>query len=70
MAVMPEETRETGKLYLDGQIRQWYRAATARGSSLVGAKTEDEARALVKTLSLAKERLMITITFPSDRLCR
>ena len=59
MAVMPEETRETGKLYLDGKIRQWYSRGDGKGVIfLVGAKTEDAARALVETLPLAKERLM------------
>ena len=59
MAVIPEEIRATVKLYLDGKIRQWYSRGDGKGVVfLVDAKTEDEARALMETLPLAKERLM------------
>jgi hypothetical protein len=59
MAVIPEEIRATVKLYLDGKIRQWYSRGDGKGVIfLVDAKTEDEARALIETLPLAKEQLM------------
>ena len=59
MAVMPSEIRATVKLYLDGKIRQWYSRGDGKGVIfLVEAKTEDEARAIMETLPLAKERLM------------
>jgi hypothetical protein len=59
MAVIPSEIRETVKLYLDGKIREWYSRGDGRGVIfLVDAKTEDEARALMETLPLAKEQLM------------
>ena len=59
MAVMPSEIRETVKLYLDGKIRQWYSRGDGRGVVfLVDAKTEDEARAIMETLPLAKEQLL------------
>ena len=59
MAVMPAEIRATVKLYFDGKIRQWYSRGDGRGVVfLVNAKTEDEARALMETLPLAKEQLM------------
>ena len=59
MAVIPEEIRATVKLYLDGKIREWYSRGDGKGVVfLVEAKTEDEARALVETLPLAKEHLM------------
>ena len=59
MAVIPEEIRATVKLYLDGKIRQWYSRGDGKGVIfLVDAKTEDEARALMETLPLAKEQLM------------
>jgi hypothetical protein len=59
MAVIPAEVRETVKLYLDGKIREWYSRGDGRGVIfLVDAKTEDEARALMETLPLAKEQLM------------
>jgi hypothetical protein len=59
VAIMPEEIRATVKLYFDGKIRQWYSRGDGRGVVvLVEATTEDEARALMETLPLAKERLM------------
>jgi hypothetical protein len=59
MAAMPAEIRATVKLYLDGKIRQWYSRGDGKGVVfLVDAKTEDEARALMETLPLAKEQLM------------
>ncbi|WP_263367136.1 hypothetical protein [Edaphobacter bradus] len=59
MAVIPEEVRATVKLYLDGKIREWYSRGDGKGVVfLVDAKTEDEARAVMETLPLAKEQLM------------
>ena len=59
MAVIPAEIRATVKLYLDGKIRQWYSRGDGKGVVfLVDAKTEDEARAIMETLPLAKEQLM------------
>src|SRR6516225_474606 len=59
MAVIPEEIRATVQLYLSGKIRQWYSRGDGKGVIfLVDAKTEDEARAIMETLPLAKEQLM------------
>ena len=59
IAVMPAEIRATVKLYLDGKIRQWYSRGDGKGVVfVVDAKTEDEARAIMETLPLAKEHLM------------
>ena len=59
MAVIPAEIRATVKLYLDGKIRQWYSRGDGNGVIfLVDAKTEDEARAVMETLPLAKKQLM------------
>jgi hypothetical protein len=59
IAVMPSEVRATVKLYLDGKIREWYSRGDGKGVVfLVDAKTEDEARAIMDTLPLAKEQLM------------
>ena len=59
VAIMPSEIRATVKLYFDGKIRQWYSRGDGKGVVfLVDAKTEDEARALMETLPLAKEHLM------------
>jgi hypothetical protein len=58
-AIMPSEVRETVKLYLDGKIRQWYSRGDGKGVIfLIDAKTQDEARAIMETLPLAKEQLM------------
>jgi hypothetical protein len=59
MAVIPAEIRATVKLYLDVKIRQWYSRGDGKGVVfVVDAKTEDEARAIMETLPLAKEHLM------------
>jgi hypothetical protein len=59
MDVIPEEIRATVKLYLDGKIREWFSRGDGKGVIfLVEAKSEDEARAIMETLPLAKEQLM------------
>ena len=59
MAVIPDEIRATVNLYLDGKIREWYSRADGKGVIfLVDAETEDEARALMEALPLAKQHLM------------
>jgi hypothetical protein len=59
MDVIPTEVRATVKLYLDGKIREWYSRGDGKGVIfLVDGKTEDEARAIMETLPLAKEQLM------------
>ena len=59
MAIIPEEIRATVKLYLDGKIREWYSRGDGKGVIfLVDAKSEDEARAFMETLPLAKADLM------------
>jgi hypothetical protein len=61
MAVIPEEIQASVKLYFDGKLREWYSRGNGKGVVfLVDAKTEDEARALMETLPLAKEHLMDT----------
>ena len=65
MAVIPEEIQATVRLYLDGKIREWYSRGNGKGVIfLVEAKTEDEARALMEALPLAKEQLMDTEYIP------
>ena len=47
------------KLYLNGKIRQWYSRGDGRGAVfLVDAKTEDEAKAIMETLPLARAELV------------
>ena len=59
IAVMPAEIRATVKLHLDGKIREWYSRGDGKGVIfLVDAKTENEARAVMETLPLAKDHLM------------
>jgi hypothetical protein len=59
MDVTPAEIRATVKLYLDGKIREWFSRGDGKGVIfLVEAKSEDEARAIMETLPLAKEQLM------------
>jgi hypothetical protein len=59
MATIPAEIRATVKLYLDGRIRQWYSRGDGKGVIfLVDAADEDEARAIVETLPLAKQELI------------
>lgn len=59
MTVIPAEIRATVKLYLDGKIREWYSRGDGKGVVfLLDAKSEDEARAIIETLPLAKEHLM------------
>lgn len=59
MAVIPEEIKATVRLYFDGKIRQWYSRGDGRGVVfVVDAKSEDEARAIMETLPLAKQHLI------------
>src|SRR5256885_3357418 len=59
IAVIPDEIQATVKLYLDGKIREWYSRGNGKGVIfLLDVKTEEEARALMETLPLAKEQLM------------
>ena len=49
----------------DGKIRQWYSRGDGRVVVfLVDAKTDDEARAIMETLPLAKEQLMDQVYIP------
>jgi hypothetical protein len=65
MAVMPSEIRATVMLYFDGKIRQWYSRGDGKGVVfLIDAKTEEEARAVMETLPLAKEQLMDYVYIP------
>ena len=63
--LISEEIRATVKLYLDGKIRQWYSRGDGKGVIfVVDAKTEEEARAVMETLPLAKEQLMDHVYIP------
>ena len=65
MAVIPDEIQATVRLYLDGKIREWYSRGDGKGVVfLIEAKSEDDARALMETLPLAKAQLMDTEYIP------
>jgi hypothetical protein len=59
MAVMPGETRQTVRLYLNGKIREWYSRGDGRGVVfLLDSKDIAEAQAIMEDLPLAKQNLM------------
>ncbi|MBS1798265.1 MAG: hypothetical protein JSS95_00420 [Acidobacteria bacterium] len=53
MKVIPQEVRETAKLYLDGKIEQWYSRGDGRGVVFfVRAQTVEEAKEIMDGLPL------------------
>jgi hypothetical protein len=59
MKVMPDEVRDTVKLYLDGKIQQWYSRSDGRGVVFIlNATSNADAKALMDTLPLAKANLV------------
>ncbi len=55
MKVMPNEVRDTLKLYLEGKISQWFARADGRGVVFIlNASTVADAKAITDTLPLAK----------------
>ena len=57
--VMPNEVRDTVKLYLDGKIQQWYSRADGRGVVFIlNATSVADAKALTDTLPLVKANLV------------
>jgi hypothetical protein len=58
LKVMPDEVRETVKLYLDGKIQQWYARSDGKGVVFIlNCGTVAEAKALTETLPLSKNKL-------------
>ena len=56
--VMPDEVRDTVKLYLDGKIQQWFARGDGRGVVfLLNAKSIEDAQAITDTLPLVKAHL-------------
>ncbi len=56
--VMPGEVKATVQLYLDGRIQQWFARGDGKGVVfLLDCKTVDEAKAVLETLPLVKEKL-------------
>jgi hypothetical protein len=57
--VMPEEIRDTVKLYLDGKIQQWYSLSDGKGVIFIlNCGSVAEAKTLVEALPLAKANLV------------
>ena len=58
MKVMPDEVRDTVKLYLDGKIQQWWARGDGKGVVFVlNSATVADAKALTDTLPLSKAGL-------------
>jgi hypothetical protein len=58
MKVMPDEVRETLKLYLDGKIQQWYSRSDGRGVIFIlNCTTAAEAKTITDSLPLSKANL-------------
>ena len=56
--VLPDEVRETVKLYLDGRIQQWYSRSDGRGVMFIlNASDVASAKAVMDGLPLAKANL-------------
>lgn len=58
LKVMPDEVRETVKLYLEGKIQQWYARSDGKGVVFIlNCSSVAEAKAMTDTLPLAKNKL-------------
>jgi hypothetical protein len=58
MKVLPDEVRETVKLYLDGKIQQWYSRSDGRGVIFIlNATSVADAKATTDQLPLSKANL-------------
>ena len=58
MKVMPDEVRETVKLYLEGKIQQWYARSDGKGVVFIlNCSSVAEAKAMTDTLPLSKNKL-------------
>jgi len=59
MAIMPAEIRATVQLYLDGKIRDWYSREDGKGGVfLLNTSDVEEAKSIMESLPLGKERLL------------
>ena len=58
-AILPEEMRETGKLYLDGKIDQWFSLQNRPGVVFIlNVTNTDAAAAMLEKLPLGQAHLM------------
>jgi hypothetical protein len=59
LKVMPDEIRETVKVYLDGKIQQWYSRGDGRGVIFIlNAATVADAKVVMENLPLSKAGLV------------
>src|ERR1700741_2881804 len=59
MKIIPAEIRATVPLYLDGKIQQWFTRGDGRGVIFIlNCNDVAEARALIDSLPLSKEKLV------------
>jgi len=57
--VMPQEVKDTVKLYLDGKIQQWYSRGDGKGVVFImNCKDATEAKALTDQLPLSKGKFV------------
>lgn len=57
--IMPQEVRDTVLLYLDGKIEQWFVRQDQTGVVfLLSSHTVDEARAVLGSLTLVKNKML------------
>jgi hypothetical protein len=53
--IMPDEVKDTVRLYLDGKIEQWYALTEGRGVVFIlNCNTAEEARAMMDSLPLGQ----------------
>jgi hypothetical protein len=65
MALMPEEMRDTAKLYLEGKIVQWYSQVQGRGVVfLFAADSAEQVQAWTESLPLVREKLVDLVFVP------
>jgi len=57
--LMPDEIRQTVRLYLNGKIREWYSRGDGRGAIfLLDTRDVAEAHAIMEDLPLARQHLI------------
>ncbi|CAN5681829.1 hypothetical protein BH10ACI4_BH10ACI4_03950 [soil metagenome] len=59
MKLMPDEVRDTVRLYLNGKIENWYGRSDGKGVVFIlNCKTTEEAQAIMESLPLDKAHLV------------
>jgi hypothetical protein len=59
MKIMPDEVKDTVRLYLNGKIENWYGRSDGKGVVFIlNCKTTEEAQAIMESLPLDKAHLV------------